>query len=374
MIPPYSRSTFAHRRRIRRLVRTAVLAAVLLLLVVFVFLKPFGIGAGIRAIGGIGSKKVGTNGGRPATTATPTPTGAGSSLAPVVPVTSTLSAATAPTLKVSAMAKGLGAAVSRAVAVADGQTILVLGGLVGGSSSASVRRFSPASDTVTAAGTLAVATHDAAATSFGPNAVVFGGGEAVTIDKVQSFASQGAQVIGKLPQPRSDLAVATIGDRTYVLGGYDGKSDQTDVLVTTDGVSYKVVTQLPTPVRYAGVAAVGTTIYLVGGEHNGAQVSQIQAVDVAAGTAKVVSNLPVALSHESVFVLGGTIFMAGGRSGGAVRNQVDVIDLPTGGLTRAGLLPKAAADMALGQNGGDVYLFGGESPTPLSSIVHIGIA
>jgi hypothetical protein len=366
MIPPYSRSTFAHRRRIRRLVRTGVLAAALLLLFVFVFLKPFGIG-----IGGIGSKKVGTTGARPAASATPT--GSGSSLAPVMPVTSTLSA-TAPTLKVSAMAKGLGAAVSRAVAVADGQTILVLGGLVGGSSSASVRRFSPASDTVTAAGMLAVATHDAAAASFGPSAVVFGGGEAVTIDKVQSFTSQGSQVIGKLPQPRSDLAVATIGDRTYVLGGYDGKSDQADVLVTTDRVSYKVVTQLPTPVRYAGVAAVGTTIYLIGGEHNGAQVSQIQAVDVAAGTAKVVSNLPVALSHESVFVLGGTMFMAGGRSGGAVRNQVDVIDLPTGGLTRAGLLPKAAADMAMGQNGSDVYLFGGESPAPLSSIVHIGIA
>jgi hypothetical protein len=122
------------------------------------------------------------------------------------------------------------------------------------------------------------------------------------------------------------------------------------------------------------VAAVGTTIYLVGGEHNGAQIAQIQAVDVAAGTAKVVSNLPVALSHESVFVLGGTMFLAGGRSGGAVRNQVDVIDVPSGGLTRAGLLPKPASDMALGQNDTDVYLFGGESPTPLSSIVHIGIA
>ena len=300
MIPPYSRSTFAHRRRIRRLVRTAVLAAVLLLLVVFVFVKPFG----------GGSKKVGTTGARP--TATPTPTGTDSSLAPVAPVTSTLSA-TAPALKVNALAKGLGAPVSRAVAVADGQAILVLGGLVGGSSSASVRRFVPASDTVAAAGMLAVPTHDAAAASFGSSAVVFGGGEAVTIDKVQTFTSQGSQVIGKLPQPRSDLAVATIGGRTYVLGGYDGKSDQADVLVTTDGVSYKVVTQLPTPVRYAGVAAVGTTIYLVGGEHNGAQVSQIQAVDVAAGTAKVVSNLPVALSHESVFVLGGTMFLAGGR-------------------------------------------------------------
>src|SRR5207237_7348456 len=132
---------------------------------------------------------------------------------------------------------------------------------------------------------------------------------------------QGSAVTGGLPEPRSGVAVATMGGRTYGLGGYDGKSDQADVLVTTDGVSYKVVTQLPTPVRYAGVAAVGTTIYLVGGEHNGAQISQIQAVDVASGTAKVVSNLPVPLSHESVFILDGTMFMAGGRSGGAARKQ-----------------------------------------------------
>src|SRR5256714_2246428 len=313
MIPPYSRSTYAHRRRIRRLVRTGVLAAVLVLLVVFVFVRPFG----------GGPKKVGTSSAGPA--ATSTPSEAASSLAPIAPAPATLPT-TPPTLKVASVAKGLGSAVSRAAAAADGQTILVLGGLAGGISSASVRRFFPVSGTVTAAGMLAVATHDAAAAPLGTSAVVFGGGEAVTIDKVQSFTSQGSQVIGKLPQPRSDLAVATIGDRTYVLGGYDGKSDQADVLVTTDGVTYKVVTQLPTPVRYAGVAAVGTTIYLVGGEHNGGQVSQIQAVDVATGTAKVVSNLPVPLSHESAFILDGPMFMAGGRSRGAVRKQVDIVD------------------------------------------------
>ncbi|TMK51679.1 MAG: hypothetical protein E6G66_05325 [Actinobacteria bacterium] len=365
MIPPYSRTTFARRRRIRRLVRTGILAAVLLLVVVFVFVKPF---SGSK---GGGTRSLGTTGGQPA--ATLTPTGAASSPTSTAPPTSTLST-NPPALKVEPMLKGLRTAMSRASAVADGQTILVLGGLAGGSSSASVQRFFPVSDTVAPAGSLAVATHDAAAAPFGTSAIVFGGGEAVTIDKVQTFAPQGSQVIGKLPQARSDLVVATIGGRTYVLGGYDGKSDQPDVLVTTDGVSYKAVAQLPTPVRYAGVAAFGTTIYLVGGEHNGAQVSQIQAVDVAAGTAKVVANLPVPLSHESVFILDGTMFMAGGRSGGAVRKQVDVIDPATGALTRAGLLPQPAADMAIGQIGNDVYLFGGESPTPLSSIVHIGTA
>src|SRR5258708_17391680 len=167
---------------------------------------------------------------------------------------------------------------SRASAVADGQTILVLGGLGGTNSSASVQRFFPVSDTVAPAGSLAVATHDAAAAPFGTSAMVFGGGEAVTIDKVQTFAPQGSQVIGKLPQARSDLVVGTIGGRTYVLGGYDGRSDQPDVLVTTDGVSYKAVTQLPTPVRYAGLATFGTTIYLIRGAHHRAHVSQSHAV------------------------------------------------------------------------------------------------
>jgi len=335
MIPPYSRNTFGHRRRIRRLRRTGAVAAVLMLVVVVFFVvRPFTMAFTFSVGAVVDSVEV----------------------------------------KVNAMVKGLTGAVSRAVAVPDGPTILVLGGLIGGSSSTTVRRFFPVSDTVAPAGTLAVATHDAAAVPFGTSALVFGGGEAVTIDQVQSFTSKGSQVIGKLPQPRSDLLAASVGGRIYVLGGYDGKTDQPDVLMTTDGVSYKVVTQLPTPVRYAGMAVVGKTIYVVGGEHNGAQTSQIQAVDTAAGTAKVVSNLPVPVSQESVFVLGGAMLMAGGRSGGTVRNQVDIIDVNSGGLARAGLLPRAAADMALAQIGKDVYLFGGESPTPLTSIVHIGTA
>ncbi len=338
-----------------------IAAAALLLLIVVVFFNPFG-----------GGKKVVTSGSPAApSSASPSPTGTASSLPPIVPVSPTV-AATPPTLKINPMVKGLGTGLARAQAVADGPTILVLGGLAGGSSSSSVKRFTPVSDTVTAAGTLAVPTHDAAAVPFGTNALVFGGGEAVTIDQVQTFGAKGSQVVGHLPQARSDLVAATVSGRIYLMGGYDGKTDQADVLMTTNGVTFKVVTQLPTPVRYAGVAVLGTTIYVIGGEHNGAQVSQIQAVDVAAGTAKVVATLPVALSQESAFVLGGTVFIAGGRSGTTVRNQVDTVDPGTGALTRAGLLPRAAADMAVGQLGNDVYLFGGESPAPLSTIVHIG--
>src|SRR4029077_20926330 len=119
MIPPYSRTTFARRRRMRRLVRTGILAALLLLVVVFVFVKPFsGSNRG-------GAKNVGSAGGRPAASATST--GAASSPTPSAPPTSTLST-NAPAVKVDVLAKGLLTAMSRASAVADGQTILVLGG------------------------------------------------------------------------------------------------------------------------------------------------------------------------------------------------------------------------------------------------------
>lgn len=359
MIPPYSRKVMAHRRRVRRLIRTVVAVAVIVLVLVVLIVRPFS-GGGGRVVAA-----------KPPPTPRATSSGGAASLAPVVPVTATLSG-TPPTLKVNAMVKGLPVALSRAQAQPDGPTLLVLGGLAGGQSSAAVRRFSPASDTVVAAGTLAVATHDAASALLGTSAVVFGGGEAVTIDKVQTFNAKGSQVIGALPQARSDLVAAAVAGRIYLLGGYDGKSDQADVLMTTDGATYKVITQLPTPVRYAGVVALGTTIYVIGGEHNGVQTADIQAVDVAAGTAKVVAMLPVPLSHESIFLLGGSMFLAGGRAGTTTRTQVDVIDPTTGALTRAGLLPRPAADMALGQIGNDVYLIGGESPAPLNTIVHIG--
>lgn len=342
------------------------MAAVVVLVAVFVLFRPGG-GKKVVSLGST-SPSAGASGSPSAH-----PSTASTSLAPIVGVSPTVASAP-PTLTINGMVKGLPAPLARAQAIPDGNTMLVLGGLAGGSSTGAVQRFFPVSDTVAPAGNLAIPTHDAAVAAFGTNAMLFGGGEAVTIDQVQTFGPRGSQVIGHLPQARSDLVAATVAGRIFLMGGYDGKTDQPDVLMTTDGVSYRVVTQLPTPVRYAGVAVVGTTIYVIGGEHNGAQTAQIQAIDAAAGTARVVANLPVPLSQESAFVLGGTIFIAGGRSAGTVRNQVDVVDPTSGGLTRAGLLPRAAAVMALGQLGNDVYLFGGEGPAPMTSIVHIGAA
>lgn len=355
MIPPYSYRMDARRRRKRRLTRTLAVGVAFVLFLIFVVPHLFG------------------GGGKVTTSGSPSP---GASLRPSAAVSPSPSpaaspAASPPTLKIAALARSLPAALSRAQALPDGSTLLIMGGLVGGTSSNLVQRFDPVSGTTVPAGHLAVGTHDAAAAALGATGYLFGGGEATTIDTVQALSGATSTVVGHLPQARSDLEAVALGGRIYLLGGYDGKADQPDVLSTEDGVHFQFLARLPTPVRYAGLGVVGTTIYLVGGEHNGAQTTQIQAVDTTNGTAKVVANMQVPLSHESVFTLGGALLVAGGRTGATTRNQVDSMDPTTGALTRAGLLPQPLADATLGQLGPDVYLFGGEAPTPLKSIIHI---
>ena len=359
MIPPYTYRKDARIRRRRRLVRTVAIGVFILVFLILVLPRMFG-----------GGPTVVTGGASPTPRASLHPS-AGASVPASPTAAAVVPLASPPVIKVAALAKALPTAMSRAQAVPDGSTLLLLGGLIGGNSSTLVQRFDPVSGTVTPAGTLAVGTHDAAAATLGSTDYLFGGGEAATIDAVQALSGATSTVVGHLPQARSDLEAVALGGKIYLLGGYDGKADQPDVLSTTDGVHFLFVARLPTPVRYAGVAVIGSTIFLVGGEHSGAQTTQIQAIDTAASSASVVANLPVPLSHEAVFTLGGALFVAGGRSGASTRNQVDALDPTSGALTRAGLLPQPLADATVGVLGPDVFLFGGETPAQLKSIVHI---
>ena len=80
------------------------------------------------------------------------------------------------------------------------------------------------------AGRLPVAIHDAAAATSPDGALyVIGGGQIASASGIATFdpASNRTRLIGALPTPLSDLAVATIGHTTYVVGGYTGTSGPT---------------------------------------------------------------------------------------------------------------------------------------------------
>ncbi|HWW54697.1 MAG TPA: hypothetical protein VNY84_13050, partial [Acidimicrobiales bacterium] len=160
---------------------------------------------------------------------------------------------------------------------------------------------------------------------------------------------------------------------TYVMGGFDGTHTAADVLQTDDGTSFRVVTQLPVPVRYPGIAVSGSTIYLFGGQVGSGQTADIQAIDVASGTARIVGTLPQALSEATAWTQQGQVFLAGGRVGSTIVRTIWRFDPAGGQAVAVASLPRPTADAPVAVIGTDAFLFGGEGPSRLNGIVRVSL-
>jgi outer membrane protein assembly factor BamB len=267
----------------------------------------------------------------------------------------------------------LPAPVSRSVVQPDGHLLLVAGGLdATNHSSAGVFALNPVSGQASEQGQLAQAGHDAGGSAVGSHRFVFGGGTSAPTASVQSIVAGGTgSVVGQLPQPRADLAAATVDGAAYVVGGYDGSRELPSVLRTTDGVHFTVAATLPVTVRYPAVAVSGHQLWVFGGEHNGTTVDDVQLVDVSTGAASVVAHLPHPVAHASALALGDRIYLAGGRTGQGEQRTTAVLafDPARRTVSSAGQLPQGVSDSGAAVVDGVGYLLGGETPTTLASVV-----
>jgi N-acetylneuraminic acid mutarotase len=164
-----------------------------------------------------------------------------------------------------------------------------------------------------------------------------------------------------------------VGSEAIVLGGYTGTSLPTSVLATSDGSAFRTVAELPVPVRYAGVAAIGNVVYVIGGEAAGVPKTEIQAIDLTAGTASVVGRLPAPLTQETAFTLGGSVYLAGGKVAGTTTSAIYRFTPGSSPpqVVQEGTLPEPVADAPIAVLGQTAYLFGGETPSRSSAIVSI---
>ncbi len=259
--------------------------------------------------------------------------------------------------------------------------VVTLGGLTTGqvTTSAVVRVAVPGGSSQPA-GSLATATHDAAAAVLDGHVLVFGGGALTTVATVQSLplvaigTSAQASIVGQLPQPRSDAAAVTVDGAAYVIGGYDGTRADAEVIATSDGRTYRDVGPLPVPVRYPAVAALGRVVYVFGGEQvggsgSGAAVDVIQRVDTSTGRVTVVGRLPRPLLGASAVTLKGVIYVAGGTGGSADSGTIYAFDPRAGRVLVAGHLIAPVSNAALAVVGETAWLLGGESAsTPTASV------
>ena len=296
-----------------------------------------------------------------------------------------------PSIEAGVEAWPLGAPLSRETVEANGQGLTVLGGITAAQASiGTVSTIAPSTGTISPAGALADPVHDAGSAVLGHTTFVFGGGSPNTFATVQSIASPSipptaggsGSVVGRLPQPRSDLSVVTTPSTTggrssrtaYIVGGYDGTNYLPGVLATTDGSHFTSVASLRVPVRYAAAVAVGGLIYTFGGEtassgSSTTATSDIQMIDPGTGSDSIVGHLPQALYGASAFLIDGTVYIAGGQSpgGGPTLTQITAFVPSTRHLLHAGLLPQAVAfagSTTVGSGRAAIgYLVGGEVTT-----------
>ena len=303
---------------------------------------------------------------------------------PTVASTETTTAPTHPPIvTVSAAAFSLPRGSARAALVADGDHLWLLGGFDGAKRTiAGVLRIDPAAGSATDGGALPTAVHDTAGALIHGLPTTFGGGNGSETGTVQAVDAGGKGVtIGTLPIPRSDLATATIGDRTFIVGGYDGAKVRATTLATTDGSNFQLLGDLPVPVRYPAVAAVGTEVYVIGGTTTGnasGAVRAVQILDTATGTVRRAGDLPMALTDAVAATVHGEIYLFGGIADGHVSDQVWRIDRPsttTGaiGLTPVATLPAPTSDAAVAVLHDTAYLVGGENPSILNTIVTLAV-
>ena len=262
-----------------------------------------------------------------------------------------------------------------AVAPVGSGRYVVAGGLVGGDSSTDrTLLVDPARGRVTAEASLPVPVHDTAGLAVRGHALVVGGGNASEQATVQARGSHGWSVAGHLPQPRSDLTAALVGDQALVIGGYDGSSTAVPaILASRDARHWHRVGTLPLPVRYAAGAVVGQSVWLFGGERAGAEQRTVQEIGPG-GHARVVARLPRALGHASAVPLGGRILLVGGRTGpDSVTDRMWWFDPATRRFEPAGRLPRPLADSAVIADGNTAWLVGGESPSVTDRVVRLGL-
>jgi N-acetylneuraminic acid mutarotase len=172
--------------------------------------------------------------------------------------------------------------------------------------------------------------------------------------------------LAPLLQPRSEMAVAEVGGKMYVIGGYPPGRIPSDVVQVYDPAanSWTLGPATPLPLHHSIAMAVGGRLFLIGGEFQGAgtghpavYLNDVYELDVASGAWLPRAPMPTARSGGGAGVIEGKIYVAGGRPPRG--NDFAVYDPAADQWTVLPGLPTPRNHLAVDAIGGKLYVAGG---------------
>jgi N-acetylneuraminic acid mutarotase len=162
------------------------------------------------------------------------------------------------------------------------------------------------------------------------------------------------------------MAVAELGGKVYVIGGYPPGRIPSDVVQVYDPAanSWTLGPAAPAAVHHAIAMAVGGRLFLIGGELHGAGtghppefIDDVYELDLATGAWLPRAPMPTTRSGGGAGVIDGKIYVAGGRPPHG--NDFAVYDPDADEWTVLPNLPTGRNHLAVDAIGGKLYVAGG---------------
>lgn len=279
------------------------------------------------------------------------------------------------------------------------QLTLMGGYTAQGSSSAGVYSLNTTNGALKLTSNLKTTVHDAANSTLNGQMMIFGGGVTNSVNTAQIVSpTSGTISTASMPQLRSDATAVTIGNTTYIIGGYNGKSADAQVLTTTNGKTFKTFGNLPVPVRYAAAAAQNGKIYVFGGlavsgSNAGQPLNVVQIINPASHTISLASwKMPLKDQGAMAVTINNEIFFFGGQSN-VVQNRtlgvgttqvrgiqtqgtdtvsnIWAVNPSTGQFLNAGQLQVPISNAGVTVVGNTAWIVGGESNGKVTAVVQM---
>ena len=174
-----------------------------------------------------------------------------------------------------------------------------------------------------------------------------------------------------LPEANSEMAVAELDGKIYVLGGYPSNRISVPTVQVYDPLtdSWELTTPLPRPTNHPMAASVGGKLYFIGGQvtasGSGPFLDDVHEYDPVAETWTERVSMPTMRSSGVAAVIDGKIYVAGGRPPRG--NDFAVYDPAEDSWTTLPDLPTARNHLAGAAINGKMYVVGGRFGAGFSS-------
>jgi len=162
-----------------------------------------------------------------------------------------------------------------------------------------------------------------------------------------------------MPSSRTEIAVAEVDGKIYVVGGFRGERELEIYDPSTDRWSRGA--SIPRAVHHAGAAGLNGRLYVIGGFVEGwTPTDEVHEYDPASGRWQRLAPLPTVRGALAAAVLDGKIYAVGGI-GWRGRNTAahEVYDPAANRWTALAYVPTARDHLAAAAMGGRLYAVGG---------------